>query len=262
MRKWRSLAAIAHWLPKSTKSPRTPPRADWAGRAVGFALDIHDPVGWGKAFDAAEAEFGAVDVLINNAGIIHTGSVRGLTLDQHRNMVDVNLLGTMTGVLAALERMNSQGHGHIINVCSMTSFLPLTGYATYGATKHAMRAFHHSVAIEERGGPLDFTIVHPPSTRTKMLDQEMADPTSVIAFAEKAYPPERIAEAVVDAIDTKPVEVLFPPLAGQIQRIAGVFPWLMHRVIPLVEARGRKIRDQLIASGQLRMSAPSGRSNS
>jgi hypothetical protein len=79
-----------------------------------------------------------------------------------------------------------------------------------------------------------------------MLDQEMADPTSAIAFAEKSYAPERIAKAVVDAVTAKPVEVVFPPFGGRVQRIAGVFPRLMRRVIPLVEAKGRRQRERLL----------------
>jgi short-subunit dehydrogenase len=143
--------------------------------------------------------------------------------------------------------MTAQGHGHVITVCSMTSFLPLPGYATYGASKYGLRAFHHSVAIEERDGPVDFTIIHPPTTRTGMLDQEMADPACAIAFAEKSYAPERIARTVIDAVAGKPVEVVFPPLAGRVQRIGGVFPRLMRWVIPLAEAQGQRRRARLIA---------------
>ncbi|MGI5193303.1 SDR family NAD(P)-dependent oxidoreductase [Streptomyces sp. CA-288835] len=217
-------------------------------RAAACARDIRSPEGWSRAFEAAEASFGVVDVLVNNAGIIHTGHARDLSPQQHRDIVEVNLLGTITGVCTALERMTAQGHGHIINVCSMTAFLPLPGYATYCGTKYGLRAFHHSVAIEERDGPLDFTIIHPPSTRTGMLDQEMADPSCAISFAEKSYAPERIAEAVVDAVTTKPVEVVFPPLAGRVQRIAGVFPRLMRRVIPMAEARGKRQREKLLTA--------------
>ncbi|KUO09732.1 SDR family NAD(P)-dependent oxidoreductase [Streptomyces sp. DSM 15324] len=215
-------------------------------RAAACVLDIRSPEGWTRAFEAAEADFGRVDVLVNNAGITHTGVTRDLRSRHHRDIVEVNLLGTITGVCAALERMTAQGHGHIINICSMTSFLPLPGYATYCASKYGLRAFHHSVAIEERDGPLDFTIIHPPSTRTGMLEQEMADPSCAIAFAEKSYAPQRIAQAVVDAIATKPVEVVFPPLAGRVQRIAGVFPRLMRRVLPLAEARGLRRRERLL----------------
>jgi short-subunit dehydrogenase len=220
-------------------------------RAVGTGLDIRDPTAWAKAFDRAEELFGPVDVLVNNAGIIHTGHVRDLSLQQHRDIVEVNLLGTMTGVHTALGRMAKRSRGHIITVCSMTSFLPLSGYATYGGTKHAIRAFHHSVALEERNGPLDFTIIHPPSTRTGMLAQEMADPTSASAFAEKSHAPEDIAKVVVDAIVSKPVEVVFPPIGGRIQRAAGAFPRLMRWIMPRIEARGQRQRERLLRSGKL-----------
>jgi NADP-dependent 3-hydroxy acid dehydrogenase YdfG len=219
-------------------------------RAAGCGLDIRDPAAWDKAFEAAQAAFGGVDVLVNNAGIIHTGHAKALNPQQRRDIVEVNLLGTINGTCAAIERMTAQGHGHVITVCSMTSFLPLPGYATYAAAKHGVRAFHHSVALEERDGPLDFTIIHPPSTRTGMLDQELADPTSAIAFAEKPYAPQRIARAVVDAVAAKPVEVVFPPFGGRVQRIAGVFPRLMRWVIPLVEAHGLRQRQRVMAAAK------------
>jgi short-subunit dehydrogenase len=214
--------------------------AELGGNAVACELDVRDERAWAAAFDAAEAALGPVDVLVNNAGIIHTGHATELTVAQHRHMVEVNLLGTITGVLTALERMTARGAGHIVEVCSMTSFLPLSGYATYGATKHAIRAFHHSVAMEQRQGPVTFSIVHPPSTRTPMLEQERADPTAVIAFAERSYSAESIAAAVIAAVERKPVEVVFPPMAGRVQRLFGSLPGLMHRVIPLVEASGRR----------------------
>ncbi|MFF3963915.1 SDR family NAD(P)-dependent oxidoreductase [Streptomyces griseorubiginosus] len=219
-------------------------------RAAACVLDIRSSEGWARAFEAAEAAFGRVDVLVNNAGITHTGVARDLREQQHRDIVEVNLLGTITGVCTALERMTAQGHGHIINVCSMTAFLPLPGYATYCASKYGLRAFHHSVAIEERDGPLDFTIIHPPSTRTSMLKQEMADPTCAIAFAEKSYAPEQIARAVVDAIAAKPVEVVFPPIGGRVQRIVGVFPRLMRLVLPIAEARGLRKRERLLPAAE------------
>jgi NADP-dependent 3-hydroxy acid dehydrogenase YdfG len=214
-------------------------------QALAVALDVRDAAQWDAALQAAVAAFGQLDVLVNNAGIIHTGYARDLTLTQHRDMVEVNYLGVIGGVMAALPLMREQGHGHIVDVCSMTSFLPLTGYATYGGTKHAMRAFHHSVAIEERNGPVAFTIIHPPSVRTPMLAQEMADDSSVLAFAEKSVAPEEIAEAIVDAFATRPVEVIFPKVMGRVHQIAGVFPSLMHEVIPRTEAKARRHKAQL-----------------
>ncbi|MER5447077.1 SDR family NAD(P)-dependent oxidoreductase [Streptomyces sp. NPDC002764] len=228
------------------------------GRSAAFRLDIRDPENWTKAFDAAEGEFGPVDILVNNAGIITTGNTRDLSLEQHRAMVEVNLLGAMTGVYTAIPRMTERGSGHIVTICSMTSFLALPGYATYGGTKHGLRAFHHAVALEERHGPLDFTIIHPASTRTRMLDQELNDPTAITAFAEKSVPPAEVAKVVVGTFRTKPTEVVFPTFAGRVQQIAGAVPQLIRLLVPTIEAKGRRERDRLLGAGRTRLSDASG----
>jgi NAD(P)-dependent dehydrogenase (short-subunit alcohol dehydrogenase family) len=203
--------------------------------ALAVDLDVRSVEAWMAAWDAVREHFGAIDVLVNNAGIIHTGYARDLSLDQHRDMVNVNYFGVLNGVMTALPIMREQRHGQIINVCSMTSFLPLTGYSTYGATKHAIRAFHHALVMEERDSPIRFSIIHPPSVQTPMLEQEMADPSAVLAFAEKATAPEVIGRSINDAIDTSPLEVVFPPVGGRVQRLAGSNARLMHLVIPMVE---------------------------
>jgi NAD(P)-dependent dehydrogenase (short-subunit alcohol dehydrogenase family) len=209
--------------------------ADLGPGALAVHLDVRSPAGWIDAWVAVVDHFGPIDVLVNNAGIIHTGFARDLSLGQHRDMVDVNYFGVLNGVMTALPRMREQGHGQIINVCSMTSFLPLTGYSTYGATKHAIRAFHHTLALEERDGPVRFSIIHPPSVQTPMLDQEMADPSAVLAFAEKATPPDVLGRAINEAIDTAPIEVVFPRIGGRIHRLAGSNAGLMRFIIPKVE---------------------------
>jgi NAD(P)-dependent dehydrogenase (short-subunit alcohol dehydrogenase family) len=209
--------------------------AELGPEALAVHLDVRSAEDWKGMWDAVRERFGGIDVLVNNAGIIHTGFARDLSLDQHRDMVDVNYFGVLNGVMTALPLMREQGHGQIINVCSMTSFLPLTGYSTYGATKHAIRAFHHALVMEERDGPIRFSIIHPPSVQTPMLEQEMADASAVLAFAEKATAPEVLGRAINDAIDESPVEVVFPPLGGRVQRLAGSNARLMHFIIPKVE---------------------------
>lgn len=206
---------------------------------VAVELDVRSEGGWREALDEVESALGPVDVLVSNAGIIHTGYARDLTLEQHRHVLDVNLMGAVMGILTALERMRSRG-GQVVTVCSMTSFLPLQGYAMYGATKHALRAFHHALAIEERGGSVDFTIVHPPGTRTRMLEQEEADPSAVMTFAEKSVSAEEVATVIVDAFETRPAEVVFPAVGGRFQRLVGSQAALMQRALPLVEHLARR----------------------
>lgn len=189
--------------------------AELSPNAMAVELDVRDPEAWSRAFDAAETAFRPVTVLINNAGIIHTGRARTLTSQQHRDIVEVNLLGPINGIRTGLDRLGQNGPGHIITVCSMTAFLPLSGYATYAGTKHGLRAFHHSVAIEERGRPITFSSIHPPATRTPMLAQEMADPTMAIAFAEN-WPANRPSASTSSTSSAAaPSWTRFPPTGGR-----------------------------------------------
>jgi NAD(P)-dependent dehydrogenase (short-subunit alcohol dehydrogenase family) len=210
-------------------------------RALAVALDVRDPGQWEAAFGTAQRQLGHVDVLINNAGVIETGYFRDVSVEQHRRMIEVNYLGIIHGMKAALPRMKARGHGHIVNVCSMTAFLPMTGMANYAGTKHAIRACHHSVAIEERDGPVTFSIVHPPATETAMLEQELRDNSAGLAFADASVKPEVVAAAILRAIDEKPAEVLMPRWSGQVLRLLGAQPSLTHRLIPRAEARGRAV---------------------
>jgi NAD(P)-dependent dehydrogenase (short-subunit alcohol dehydrogenase family) len=224
-------------------------RSDALGAAaLAVALDVRDAAGWESALDAAWAHFGTVDVLVNNAGIVRTGFVRTLDLAAHREMMDVNYFGPVTGMKATIPRFAAQGHGHVLNVCSMTAFMPLTGYATYGATKHALRVFHHSLALEERDGPVTFSIVHPPAVQTPMLEQELADESAFLGFAERAITPAVLAESIVASITTKPVELVFPTVMGRVQRATGAFPRLMRVAIPITERIARRNRKRLLRS--------------
>jgi NAD(P)-dependent dehydrogenase (short-subunit alcohol dehydrogenase family) len=186
-------------------------------RAAAIALDITSPEDWERGIAATYARFGRFDVLINNAAIVETGYARDLSLARHQRTIDTNFMGPLTGTLGALAAFRKQGHGHIATVCSMTAFLPFPGLASYAASKHALRAFHHAVALEERREPIDFTIVHPTSTETPMLEQEEKDDACGFAFTARAVSPEFVAEVVLNAIDEKALEVFMPP-----ERAAGV----------------------------------------
>jgi len=214
--------------------------ARFGATALALALDVRSAEQWQQALDQAWQHFGRVDVLINNAGIIHPGYARNLSLDQHRQTVEVNFLGPLTGMLAALPRMKAQGSGHLLTICSMTAFAPMPGMASYAGTKHALRAFHHSLALEERDGPVRFTVIHPPAVETAMLRQEAQCEAASLSFAEPAISAESLAEEVLKAIERKPREVIFPALLGHIMRLLGATPGLAYPAIIHAQEQGLK----------------------
>ena len=209
------------------------------GNADAVALDITSAAGWERALDATIARFGRLDVLINNAAIVVTGNARDVPLEQHRRTIDTNFMGPVAGMLAALKRFRRQGGGHIVTVCSMTSFVPFPGIASYGAAKHALRAFHHAVALEERREPIAFTIVHPTATETPMLEQEAQDDSCGFAFVAEAVTPEFVAETIVAAIKKKAIEVFMPPEQARMIRMLGTDAKKMLKMYDQIEVIGK-----------------------
>ena len=209
---------------------------------IALELDVTSEHAWERALDETVARFGALDVLVNNAGIVETGFARDVSVARHLRTISTNFMGPLTGTLAALRRFRAQGHGHIVTVCSMTAFLPFPGLASYAASKHALRAFHHAVAIEERHGSIDFTIVHPTSTETPMLEQEARDESSAFAFVTVSVPAGFVAETIVTAIDEKSDEVFMPPEAADDIISLGVHPDKLLAIFDRAEQHGRDVQ--------------------
>jgi NAD(P)-dependent dehydrogenase (short-subunit alcohol dehydrogenase family) len=221
------------------------PGAQAVAGAIGEAafpahLDITQPALWAKALDQAWSRFGRVDVLINNAAIVNVGRAENVTIVQHQRTMEVNFMGPLTGMLAILPRFRGQGSGQFVTVCSMTAFLPFPGLASYAAAKHALRAFHHAFAIEQRDSPFAFTIVHPTSTETPMLEQEAASDEAPLCFSSRPVTADYVASVVIDAMDRKALEIFMPPERARSVRMLGTNPRNLKKMV----VRGEEIGAQ------------------
>lgn len=206
--------------------------------AMPVALDICAEGAWIAALEAVEARFGRLDVLINNAAIVHTGWARDVPLAAHRQTIDTNFFGGVIGMMTALKRFRAQGSGHLITVSSMNGYLPFPGIASYAAAKHALRAYHVALAIEERDGPVDFTLVYPTATETPMLEKEAGDDAMALAFAGTPVSPLQVATAIIDAIEQRPGEVFVPPERGEAVKKLGIDPAALRAYVEANERIG------------------------
>lgn len=137
----------------------------------------------GRALEAAWRRFGAVDVLVNNAGLLHGGTLLEQPEDQLREMLEVNLLGVANGMRAYVPRAISRGEGHVVNVASLAGYVALPGQAFYSATKHAVRALHQAFSMELETQAVTFTLVCPGAVETRMLRQQIPVDSNAVAFA-------------------------------------------------------------------------------
>jgi NADP-dependent 3-hydroxy acid dehydrogenase YdfG len=201
-------------------------------------LDVTDLAAWESVAARAEAEGGPIDVLVNNAGVCLPGPCDRVSAEDDRLTIEVNLLGVMYGVRAFLPRFLSRRRGHVINVASMAAFAPAPDLASYCASKHAVRAYTHSCALDHRHAPVHWTLACPSAVETPMLQSMRERRAGAVVFTEKPMPPERFARAVVDAIRSPKREVLVPPARGRLIRLIGLFPNLLARGMDDAERKG------------------------
>jgi 3alpha(or 20beta)-hydroxysteroid dehydrogenase len=143
--------------------------ADELGPAAHYQrLDVRDQSDWNAAVETAGSRFGHVDVLVNNAAILRAGSLETFSLDDFREVVEVNEIGPFLGMRAVVSAMRSAGRGSIVNVSSTDGLQGMGGVVAYGATKWALRGMT-KIAAQELG-PLNIRVnsVHPGGIMTEM----------------------------------------------------------------------------------------------
>jgi NAD(P)-dependent dehydrogenase (short-subunit alcohol dehydrogenase family) len=151
------------------------------GRAQFMALDVTREDEWRRTVDAIVEHHGALDVLVNNAGIAIVRNLLETTLEDWRRLHAVNLESVFLGTKHAVEVMRPGGRsgrgGSIINLSSVGGIIGAEGLSAYCSTKGAVRLFTKAVAIE--CGRLGFGVrvnsVHPGNTDTPMFRQELED---------------------------------------------------------------------------------------
>lgn len=215
-------------------------------------LDICSEANWGAVLDEIWSEQDRLDVLINNAAIVHTGFAADVPIEKHQRTLATNFMGAVIGMLAALPRFKAQGSGHLVTIASMNAFLPFPGIASYAAAKHALRAFHHALAIEERRSPVDFTIVYPTATETPMLEKEAEDDAMALAFAGNPVRPEQVAQAILEATAKKVMEAYIPADRGKFVRQIGVRPRSLRKMYERNEIVGAEKLEARRAASKLR----------
>lgn len=201
-------------------------------------LDVRDPEMWNRVVSQVELQGGPIDVLINNAGVCLPGRCDRVSADDDRLTIEVNIMGVLHGVRTLLPRFLERERGHFINVASMAAFAPSPDLAAYCASKHAVRAYTHSCALDHRHSPIHWTVACPSAVETPMLQGMRERRAGVVVFAEKAMSPEMFAREVVRVISEPRREVLVPAMRGKLIRLIGLFPGLVARGMDDAEKRG------------------------
>jgi NADP-dependent 3-hydroxy acid dehydrogenase YdfG len=192
------------------------------GKAIAVQTDVTQSEQVKKLVEAAVENYGRIDVMINNAGLMPHSPLDRLKIADWDRMIDVNIKGVLYGIAAALPYMQQQKSGHIINVSSVAGHKVRPASAVYAATKHAVLALSEGLRQEVKPYNIRTTVISPGAIATELpnsiTEADIAD--NVRKVYEIAIPPDSFARAVAfamsqpDEIDVN--EILFRPTRQEI----------------------------------------------
>lgn len=162
-----------------------------ANAAFGRVLDVTDFESIDRVVAEIEASVGPIDVLVNNAGYGHEGTLEESPLSEMRRQFDVNVFGAVALMKAVLPFMRKRRRGHILNITSMGGYITMPGIAYYCGSKFALEGISEALGKEVRPFGIAVTAVAPGSFRTDWAGRSMARTPRSISDYDDIFDPIR-----------------------------------------------------------------------
>ena len=211
------------------------------GEVLAVTCDVSDAAQAGSFVSQAAERFGAIDVLINNAGIIQVGPLDSMGVQDFREAMDINYFGMVYTTLAALPHL--RGHGRIVNICSIGGAVAIPHLLPYVGSKHAAVGFSEGLTVEAMREGIRVTTVLPFVMRTGAhwnamfkgrREREVAWFAIGASLPGSSVAAERAARRILRACARGEVYVSVGILAKAMRLMHGIAPGLFDRVAALV----------------------------
>jgi NAD(P)-dependent dehydrogenase (short-subunit alcohol dehydrogenase family) len=186
--------------------------------AVALKLDVAKSIQVADAVQQAQARFGGIDVLVNNAGYGYRGAVEEASQAEIRELFDTNFFGLVAVTQAVLPGMRARGSGYIVNVSSVGGRMVAPGSGFYSATKFAVEGMSDALRKEVKPLGIGVIVVEPSGFRTDFAGRSLRESARMIgAYAptagkrrkesitndgKQAGDPVRAAEAIINAVQS------------------------------------------------------------
>lgn len=166
-------------------------------------LDVTDLDQMRAIVQLAVDQFGRVDAMVNNAGLMPLSPLAALKIEEWNRMIDVNIRGVLHGIAAGLPVMKEQGVGHFINVASIGAYEVTPTAAVYCATKYAVRAITDGLRQEVAGQGIRVTLVSPGVTESELAETITDNEAKelMIEYRRTALPASAIARSIAYALE-------------------------------------------------------------
>lgn len=155
-----------------------------ADRIVFLHGDVRTARDWSRVVQAGVEQFGAINVLVNNAGISPLQRLESVTEADYRRVIDINQVGTFLGMQAVIPAMRESGGGSIVNIASTAAIVGFADIFPYVASKWAVRGMTKAAALELVDYGIRVNAVCPGDTDTPMIRENAETPSASMPPAE------------------------------------------------------------------------------
>ncbi|HXC51316.1 MAG TPA: SDR family oxidoreductase [Candidatus Limnocylindrales bacterium] len=222
------------------------------GVAMAVPTDVSDSSACALLLEAAQAKFGAIHVLVNNAGYNFRGPVEEAPSAELAKIIDVNLRAPVVLSRLALPYLRRSGKAAIVNVASIAGRIPLPYEATYSATKFGLRAFTFALAEELESTGITVSAVSPGPVETGFLLHDVEEVPDIV-FSQPMSSAAEVAALVLDCAHDGALERVCPQISGYLATAGYLVPQLPRLLRPLLQYQGRAAKEKYL--GKLRAKA-------
>ncbi len=187
------------------------------GRALALAADVKDAGAVSRAAAKLSETFGAIDVLVANAGVGVTTDAKALKPEEVAEVININVLGAVNSATAVLPDMVERNKGQLVVISSLAAYRGLPKSAAYCASKAAVSAFFESLRVDLRGSGVDVTIIHPGFIKTPLTAGREAQMPYLMELDDAV-------KKIVRAIEVRKKSYAFPWQLASIVRAAMIMP--------------------------------------
>jgi short-subunit dehydrogenase len=188
------------------------------GRIVSMPLDVTDPTATEKTVTEIERLLGPIELTVLNAGTHSPMGASDFSIDTVRELVETNLMGTVSGLAQIIPRFIGRGAGHIAVVASVAGYRGLPSAAAYGATKAALINICEALRPELSSKGVRLTLINPGFVDTPLTSRNDF-PMPFLISAEKA------AAYIVRGLDASAFEITFPRRFAMIMKLLRILPY-------------------------------------
>jgi short-subunit dehydrogenase len=172
-----------------------------------IASDLGQPTAAQMLFDEVVRQGLQVDVLVNNAGLLHEGPFSDTAISAHMQLLQVNIIACTVLAHLFLKPMLDRGAGRVLNVASTSAFQPLPQLSTYAASKAYLLSLSEALAIETRDSGVTVTALCPGFTNTGMIAKDGGKKTMSVPFIRNMEPAEVAREGFNACISGDPLKI-------------------------------------------------------